>query len=95
MRDTQHDIEFKRGHESEQECAAAVERLEKETTAKTYDLLSVLGCGAIGSPVNNKADFLFLTKCSKQLKEYTGKTFCTIVYYSEVDQLTSDGCSPR
>ena len=58
MRDALNDIVFQGCYESE-EFAAAVERLEKEKTAKTNDLLSVLGCGAIGSPVTTKR-----TSCS-------------------------------
>ena len=68
----------------------AVERLEKEKTAKTNDLLSVLGCGAIGSPVNDKADNLFLMKCSQQLKESTGKTNSTVFCESTVDEFTDE-----
>ena len=68
-----------------------VQRLEKEKTAKINDLLSVLGCGAIGSPVNDKEDYLFLMKCSQQLKEWTGKTYSTVLYDSKVDPFTHDG----
>ena len=84
-------VVFQHCHEIEQEFAAAVESLEKEKTAKTNDLLSVQGRGAIGSPVNDKTDFLFLMKCSQQLKEWTVKTYNTVVYYSKVNLFTHKG----
>ena len=43
MRDVLNDIVFQFCQESEQEFAAAVELLAKEKTAKTNDILSVLG----------------------------------------------------
>ena len=91
IRDTLNDIVFQRCHESEQEFAAAVERIEKEKTAKTNNLLSVLGCGAIDSPVNDKVDFMSLMKCSKQLKEWAGKTNSTVVNDIKVNSFTHNG----
>ena len=90
MRDSLNYVVFQHCHKIEQEFSAAIERLEKETTAKTNDLLPVLGRGAICSPVNDKADNRFLMKCSQPLKEWTEKTFSTVVNSSNVDLLTHD-----
>ena len=40
---------------------------------------------------HDKTDFLFLMKCSQQLKGWTGKTNSTVVYDSKVDIFTNVG----
>ena len=64
-------------------------------SAKTNILLSVLGCGAIVSPSNDKADNMFLMKCSQQLKEWTGKPTVRSSTTAKSTRSLTTGCSLR
>ena len=71
----------------EKETAVGV--LSCEKSSKLEELLSLVDFDDFGAP--DKRDSLYVTKCTGQLKEWTGKKVAAIVYDSTVDPFTADG----
>ena len=68
---------------------AELAALRREKAGKVEELLSLVDRDEFGRVY--KSDALSITKCTRQLKQWTGKTHCTIVYDSTVDEFTNDG----
>ena len=69
--------------------AAEVEALRREKCGKVDKLLDLLDFDEFGTV--NMSDFLFVGKCTRQLKEWTGKAHGDVIYDSKADPFTADG----
>ena len=71
------------------ETSAEVEALRKERERKVSDLWNLVDVGEFGP--HNTRDSVFIAKCTRRLKLWTGKSSATIIYDSTVDGFTADG----
>ena len=69
--------------------AGEVEVLRKEKAGKVEELRSLIDGGEFGAL--DKSDFVFMARCTRQLKAWTGKTHGTVIYDSTADPFTADG----